>query len=223
MIEKLTGPLFYKSSLYASIVFFSLSVSAIASAQTVGDAGAGQQKAAACVACHGQDGNSAVSSFPKLAGQGERYLVKQLTEIKSGVRKVEAMAGIATNLSEQDMADIAAYFAKQKTTLGGVKKEQLALGQKIYRSGIAAKGVPACMACHGPNGLGIASAGFPALGGQHQDYTVAQLKAFRAAGRGDKEGVKRENDGDSMMMRKVAAKLSDTELEAVANYISGLH
>lgn len=204
-------------SLFISLVSFATSVWA------VGDAAAGEQKASACVACHGQAGNSTMPSFPKLAGQGERYLVKQLADIKSGARKAEAMTAIAANLSEQDMADLAAYFAKQTATLGGVKKDQLELGQQVYRAGIAEKGVTACAACHGANGLGLASAGFPSLSGQHEAYTATQLKAFRAAGRGDKEGIKRENDGDAQIMRKIAAQLSDTEIDALANYISGLH
>lgn len=190
-------------------------------AHAEGDAKAGQTKAAACGGCHGVDGNNG-GGFPKLAGQNEKYLVKQINDIKSGARSVPAMAGILDNVNEQDAQDIAAYFASQKIQVGQANKELVELGQKVYRAGDQSKGLAACTACHSPTGQGNAAAGFPALGGQHADYIEKQLKAFRAAGRDDLNADKRANDSNSMM-RMVAAKLSDKEIQAVSSYISGLH
>src|SRR5690606_32359217 len=198
----------------------SLSVSAASAAGLVGDAAAGKTKAAACGACHGADGNSPAPTFPKLAGQGERYLVKQIHDIKSGARPVPAMAGQTDNLSEQDIADIAAYYAGQKGSVNQAKKDLVARGEAIYRGGVREKGVPACAACHSPTGAGNAPAGFPKLGGQHAEYVTTQLKAYRAAADGDAAG--RANDGDTKPMRGVAARMSDAEIAAVASYISGL-
>ena len=198
----------------------SLSVSAASAAGLVGDAAAGKTKAAACGACHGADGNSPAPTFPKLAGQGERYLVKQIHDIKSGARPVPAMAGQTDSLSDQDIADIAAYYAGQKGSVNQAKKDLAARGEAIYRGGVREKGVPACAACHSPTGVGNAPAGFPKLGGQHADYITTQLKAYRAAADGDAAG--RANDGDTKPMRGVAARMSDAEIAAVASYISGL-
>ena len=127
--------------------------------------------------------------------------------------------------SEQDLANMASYFSEQETSLGMVKKEYLELGQKIYRGGNEKTGLPACIACHGPAGKGMAAAGFPALSGQHMEYTQTQLKAFRSAGRGDHDGKKRSNDapqGDAAMMQDIAAKMTDDEIQAVSSYLSGL-
>lgn len=198
----------------------SLSFTSVA-ATAAGDAAAGKTKAAACFACHGQDGNSAVASFPKLAGLGVRYLDKQIRDIKSGARAVPAMSGLTNDLSDQDIADIAAYFSGQTMSVNQAKKELIAKGELIYRGGIRDKGVPACAACHSPTGAGNAPAGFPHLGGQHADYVSTQLKAYRAAADGDVSG--RANDGDTKPMRGVASRLSDSEIAAVASYISGLH
>lgn len=183
-------------------------------AHAAGDANQGKTKTAVCAACHGADGNSVVANFPKLAGQNEKYLMKQMKDIKSGARPVPEMTGLLDNLSDQDLADISAYFAKQNTSLGQVPKDALEAGQKLYRAGIAAKGVAACTACHAPTGTGIASAGYPALSGQHPAYIEKQLMAFR---KGD-----RANDPGSMM-RDIAAKMSDAEIKAVAAYVQGLH
>jgi len=190
-------------------------------ALAAGDAAAGKTKATACGACHGPDGNSAAPTFPKLAGQGERYLTKQITDIKTKARVVPAMAGMVENLSEQDIADIAAYFAAQTGSVNQAKKETLAKGEQIFRGGIREKGIPACSACHLPTGSGNALAGFPRLGGQHGDYIATQLKGYRAAADGDTSA--RANDGDAKPMRSIAARLSDSEIAALANYISGLH
>lgn len=179
-----------------------------------GDPAAGQGKVAVCAGCHGADGNSAVASFPKLAGQGERYLDKQIHDIKGGVRPVVEMTGMTDNLSDQDIADIAAYYSSQSASTGAADPELLEKGKLLYQGGNAAKGIPSCMGCHGPAGKGIVTAGFPRLAGQHADYTAKQLTAFRAG--------MREND-PSGMMRGVAANMSDAEIAAVSSYIQGLY
>ncbi|MCO4836872.1 MAG: cytochrome c4 [Oceanospirillaceae bacterium] len=178
-----------------------------------GDAESGQGKAAVCSGCHGGDGNSMIPSFPKLAGQGEVYLTKQLIDIRDGARNVAEMTGILTGRSDQDLADMAAYYASQKGTVGATNPDLLELGRQIYRAGIAEKGVAACSACHSPTGAGNAQAGFPALGGQHSAYLVSTLKAYRTGTR---------NNGQAVMMQQVAAIMSDKEIEAVASYIQGL-
>lgn len=188
-----------------------------------GNADAGKGKAAVCGACHGADGNSMVPMFPKLAGQGERYLIKQISDIKSGAREVVQMKGLVDNLSEQDIADLGAYYASQKVQVGAAKKELVELGQSLFRAGKPEAGVAACSGCHGANGLGMPEAGFPLLSGQHADYIEGQLKAFRAAGRGDEAGAKRTNDGETMMMRATAARLSDGDIKALSSYINGLY
>ncbi|PCJ46245.1 MAG: cytochrome c4 [Moraxellaceae bacterium] len=203
-----------------SIVLMILANAGIA--QAAGDAAAGKTKAAVCAGCHGADGNSMIPSFPKLAGQNERYFVKQINDIKSGARTIAAMTGIVAGLKEQDIADLAAYFASQPIKIGAVKADLLELGQKIYRAGNADTGVTACSACHGATGLGMPAAGYPALGGQQTAYVEAQLKAFRAAGRADESGLRRTNDGEAKMMQSVAGRLSDMELKAVSSYINGL-
>ncbi|MBV7571102.1 cytochrome c4 [Pseudomonas sp. B1(2018)] len=182
-----------------------------------GDAKAGQAKAAVCGACHGPDGNSMAPNFPKLAGQGERYLTKQLHDIKSGKRTVLEMTGLLTNLSDQDLADIAAYFASQKGSVGAADPKVVARGEALFRGGDLAKGMPACTGCHSPNGAGNAAAGFPHLGGQHAQYIAKQLTDFR------KEEGGRTNDGDAKTMQTIAKKLSDEDIAAVSSYIQGLH
>ncbi len=199
-----------------------------ADAAIKGDAAAGKEKAAACAACHGADGNSMAPTFPKLAGQGERYLFKQLKEINRAdnkgniIRAVPTMIGQTENLSDQDLADLAAYFASQPGSTAQAKPDLVAKGEQIYRGGIRSKGVPACAGCHSPDGAGIAAAGFPRLAGQHADYIATALKAYRAAQDGD-EANGRANDGDTRPMRTVAYGLSDSEIAAVASFISGLH
>ncbi|WP_271409983.1 c-type cytochrome [Pseudomonas sp. Q1-7] len=184
-------------------------------AHAAGDAKAGQAKAAVCGACHGPDGNSAAPNFPKLAGQGERYLLKQMNDIKAGNRTVLEMTGLLNNLSDQDMADIAAYFSSQKGSVGAADPKVVARGEALFRGGKLDEGMPACTGCHAPDGSGNAAAGFPHLGGQHAQYVAKQLTDFR-------EG-NRTNDGDAQMMRSVAAKLSNKDIEAVSSYIQGLH
>ncbi len=190
------------------------SLAALGSAHAAGDAEAGKVKSAACAACHGPDGNSVAPTFPKLAGQHADYLVKQLKEYKSGERQNATMNPMAAPLSEQDMADIAAYYASQTAKVGQAAEDKVELGETIYRAGNAASGVAACAACHGPAGGGNPMANFPMLSGQFADYTAGQLKAFRAG--------QRANDAGSMM-RGVAKKMTDAEIEAVSQYIQGLH
>lgn len=179
-----------------------------------GDAEAGKAKAAMCGACHGADGNSAAPNFPKLAGQGEKYLLKQLNDVKSGERQILEMTGLLDGFNEQDLKDLSAFFASQTGTVGYADKDKAEMGEQIYRAGIADRGIAACAGCHSPTGEGNAPAGFPKLSGQHAAYTVSQLKAFR-----DK---KRANDPNGMM-RDNAYTLRDDEIDAVSSYIQGLH
>ena len=167
--------------------------------------------AAVCLACHGVDGNSAIAANPKLAGQHPEYLVKQLQEFKSGKRNNAVMKGFATTLSDDDMRNLAYWANSKKPKAGFAKdKELVALGERIYRGGIADRQVPACAGCHSPNGAGMPSQ-YPRLSGQHADYTDGQLKAFR-------DGVRKNN----AQMTDVAAKMNDREIKAVSDYIAGL-
>ena len=196
-------------------LLISLIVSAgLMSVAHAGDAEAGKAKAATCGACHGADGNSLAPTFPKLAGQGERYLIKQIKDIRDGNRQVPEMTAFVTGLSDADIADLAAYYAAQTPTGGGADESLVELGERVYRSGVAEKGVPACLACHGPAGAGVEAAGFPRLAGQHADYTKAQLNKFSME--------QRANDGDTRVMRDIAKRMHATEIEAVASYIQGL-
>ena len=179
-----------------------------------GDAAVGQSKAALCATCHGAEGNSEFPMNPKLAGQNATYLTKQLMDYKSGVRSNPTMSAMVLNLSEQDMQVISAWYSSQQATLQGADPKFVELGESLYRAGIKELAVPACSACHSPTGRGNAPAGFPSLGGQHAEYTLQQLRDFRA-------GV-RQND-ESSMMRMVVERLTDRELEALASYVSGLH
>ncbi|MEC8009631.1 MAG: c-type cytochrome [Pseudomonadota bacterium] len=187
-----------------------------------GDADKGKALSAVCGACHGADGNSMIPTFPKIAGQHARYVNKQLHDIKNGDREVPEMAGIAAGLSDQDMADLSAYFEKQSGSIEGADPELVELGEKIYRMGKEDGNVPACTACHQPDGQGLGLAGYPKLSGQHADYTAKQLMAFRAAAREDINAKYRTNDGEAMIMRMAAKGLSDKEILAVSAYVSGL-
>lgn len=198
---------------FAALLSFSAALVAVP-AGAAGDAAAGKAKAAACASCHGADGNSANPEWPKLAGQHDKYLAKQLANFKAGDRSNPMMSPMAAPLSDQDMADIAAYFSSQTLNLGKADPALVEAGEKLYRGGNATSGVAACMACHGPNGMGNPQANFPRLSGQHAAYTVNQLKAFRA---GD-----RSNDAGKMM-QNIAARMTDDEMKAVASYIEGLH
>ncbi len=166
---------------------------------------------AACAACHGADGNSGSPVNPKLSQQHPEYLVKQLQEFKSGVRKNAVMQGMAATLSDADMRNIAYWAAGQKAKPGFAKdKDLVSLGERIYRGGIADRQIAACAGCHSPSGAGIPSQ-YPRLGGQHAEYTAAQLTGFR-------DGVRHNN----VQMTQVAAKLNDREIRALADYIAGL-
>ena len=184
--------------------------------QAAGNAEAGKTKAASCGGCHGMDGNSVVPTFPKLAGQGEKYIAKQLAEFKANTsRKNDMMLGMSAALSEQDMADIGAYYAAQK--LAGpspADQDKATLGKQLYKGGDLTSGIPACQACHGPKGGGVAGSGYPQVGGQYVEYTLAQLKAFR-------DGT-RTND-DKELMRSIVKDMTDEQFEALANYIATLH
>ncbi len=185
----------------------------------------GKIKSVTCAGCHGVDGNSLSPAFPKLAGQGENYLLKQLKDFKTGVRIDNIMSGLVMSLTEKDMANLAAYYAAKKTSQGVItKSSNLALGQKIYRGGKKATSVTACIACHGPKGMGIPSAGFPALASQHPIYIVKQLKAFRQYSINIQTGVakpSRTNDYGGMMIN-FTKSLTNLEIDAVAAYISNL-
>ena len=182
-----------------------------------GDAATGQAKSAICAACHGADGNSSVPNWPKLAGQHEQYLARQLTLIKSGARPVPEMMGITPGISDEDILHLSAYFASQQNTGGVADETKVALGERIFRAGNADSGVPACMACHGPAGEGNPLAGYPALAGQHAVYTASMLQRFSG---GENWG---EDDAASQVMNGAASELTDAEIEAVASYIQGLH
>src|SRR5512140_1056715 len=184
----------------------------ITSAHAAGDPAKGQGIVGkVCAACHGFDGNSFLAVNPSLAGQHEEYLLKQLTEFKSGARSNPVMAGMVANLSADDMRNVAAYYASQMPKQMGAKdKDLVAQGRKLYRGGNPSNGVAACAGCHSPNGAGIPSQ-FPRLANQHPDYVIAQLKAFRTG--------ERAND-PNQMMRSTAVKLTDKEIAALAEYVS---
>lgn len=184
-------------------------------AHAAGNAEAGQGKVVVCGACHAADGNSAAPNFPKLAGQGERYLLKQLKDIKTGARPIVEMTGLLDNLSDQDLADMAAFYASQQMSVGAADPKLVEAGQALFRGGKLDEGMPACIGCHAPDGSGLAAAGYPKLAGQHAAYNAKQLTDFR-------EG-NRTNDGESMIMRAIAAKLSNKDIEALSSYIQGLH
>ena len=183
----------------------------------LGYAEAGQSKAAVCAACHGVDGNSVVPNWPKIAGQHADYLERQVGLIKNGNRPVPEMAGIVINLSDQDMADLAAYFSDQDRSAGLTDEALLANGELLYRAGNSETDVPACMSCHGPAGEGNPLSGYPALAGQHSVYSEKMLKGFRT---GQTWG---DDDASSNIMTDVTKRLTDDEIKAVSSYIQGLH
>lgn len=175
------------------------------------DAAAGEAKAALCMSCHTADGSRGASANPILQGQHPQYLVKQFMEFKSGQRKNAVMTGMAATLSDADIVDVAAFYASKKAKPGASKNEaQAKLGEKIYRGGIASKSVPACAACHSPNGAGM-PVQYPRVAGQHSDYLKLQLTAFRQGER-----------TNSAQMTAIAANLSDKEIAALADYMAGM-
>ena len=208
--------------MFQSLSKFSIALALVLTgnqAMAGGDAEAGQAKAATCVACHGVDGNSAVPTFPKLAGLGHKYLLKQMKDIRDGRRPVALMAGQVDNMSDQDLADISAFYDAQPRTGGMADPDKVALGRKVYLAGIAERQVPACSGCHSPTGNGNGPAGYPSLGGQHAEYIAGQLKMFR---KGYEDPTGRTNGGEAKIMRTTAFRMSDMEIEAVASYIAGL-
>jgi len=190
-------------------------VQGAAAAAKPGDAQAGQAKTATCAACHGMDGNPASSQYPKLAGQHENYIVRQVGLFKGHQRDSAVMMGFVMTLSEQDIHDIGAYFAS-KTSLPGISDAKLvARGEALYRGGDKS-GVPACMACHGPDGRGNPGTGYPQLAGQYADYVTLKLKDWR-------DGKTWGDDDRAKIMPAVVKGMSDSDIAALASYIEGLH
>lgn len=193
-----------------------------------GDPKAGATKAAVCAACHGMDGNSADPQYPKLAGQHERFTARQLALFKTGERNNPIMLGFAAPLTPQDMRDIGAHYATQQVSPGTADetpvtqgpnqgKKFYQVGERLWRGGDAARGIPACMACHGPDGRGNPGPAYPALAGQHANYAAAQLTAFRAG------TVLGAGENANAVMAGVAKSLTDEEIQALASYAQGLH
>ena len=182
-------------------------------AQAAGDAQAGEAKTAVCLACHGPAGNSVVPTWPKLAGQHPQYLYKQLMDFKSGARGNESMSPQVLTLHEQDFADLSAYYATQTQSGGATDPAAVELGGRLFRGGNLETGVPACTGCHGAAGAGLGAAKYPRLAGQHAAYVESSLRLYRAGGRA--------NDPNGMM-REVAARMTDAEIAAVAQFAQGL-
>ena len=202
------------ASVLLSSLLFAVASSASANTEAASkpDLAKGQATSTAvCGACHTADGSRGVAANPILQGQHAEYLVKQLTEFKAGKRVNPVMTGMASMLSEADMKNVAAFYASKQAKPGFSKnKDSVALGEKIYRGGVADRQIPACAGCHSPNGAGI-PAQYPRLSGQHAEYTAAQLTYFR-------DGIRKNN----LQMTQNAAKLNDREIKALADYIAGL-
>lgn len=196
------------------LVTFLLAVFLLMPAYADGDIDAGRAKAAVCAGCHGQNGNSQNPIWPKLAGQHAYYIEKELHDFQDKKRLDATMAPMAAGLTDVDIENIAAFFASVPSTIEAANADKIKLGEKLYRAGKTDNGLPACIACHGPNGAGSAPARFPRIGGQHAAYLAKALKDFKAE--------TRDNDHQAMM-RDIAARMSNKEIEAVSSYISGLH
>ena len=194
------------------LIIISLLLIAANNIATAADATAGKNKAGLCIACHGADGNSPAPLWPNLAGQNPGYLSKQMADFRDGRRTNDQMSPMAAALTDEDIADISAFFASQKLKTGTTKQEYVELGSKIYTGG--AQGVMACTGCHGPNGAGLDAAGFPQVAGQKVTYVISQLNNFKSGDRG--------NDTTGMMA-SIAGAMNDQQIEAVANYLAGLH
>jgi len=167
-----------------------------------------------CISCHGNNGQSIILNYPNLAGQNKIYLFKQMLAFKTGQRENPVMQAVTKNLTDHDMDKLAEFFAQQKPHFGTAKRALLKAGQLLYRGGNRQKGIPACMACHGPAGEGNLLAGTPSLAGQHANYTQTQLEAYRAK--------KRVTDGKGIMP-DIAARLTDDDIIVLASYLEGLH
>lgn len=213
-----------RNRLLMSILGLAVAVPAFAQDTVPGDPAAGQAKAAVCGACHGVDGNSVDPQYPRLAGQHEEYIAKQLALFKGNQRANAIMLGFSIGLSAQDMRDIGAWYASQKAQAGVASEEKIPgleetfrqRGERLFRGGDATRGVPACMACHGPAGAGNPASAYPALAGQHANYTKAKLQAFRG---GEIWG----EDANGAVMAAISKNLDDNDIEALASYIEGLH
>ena len=180
-----------------------------------GNPDSGEEKVAVCSACHGADGNSVVGLWPSLAGQNEKYLVKQLRLVKSGDRVIDSMVGLLDNLQDSDLQDIAAFYASQRNKVGQADESKVELGRKLYYAGNLEKGIPACSACHSPRGLGNGPAAYPLLSGQQPDYVAKALKDYRSG--------KRVNEDPSKIMAAIAYKLDDVEIDALSSFVHGLY
>ena len=192
------------------IAIFGLSNMAMAQ----GNIEAGKAKSTTCIACHSADGNSTSDLYPKIAGQHKSYIEKQLTQFKNGERNDPVMTSMVIGLSEQDMRDLAAYYASQTATPETTSPDIAMRGRNLYMGGDQQRGIPACTACHGPRGNGLALAKFPKISNQHPAYIKAQLEKFR---------IKARNNDPNDMMTDIAAKLSDADIQLLSEYISALH
>jgi len=201
-----------KRTLMAALLFFC----AVGPTQTLaeGDATAGKAASATCAACHGADGKAILPEYPNLAGQHASYIAKQLTDYRDGNRQNALMSPMAAALTDQAILDLAAYYASLPAINGVASEENLELGQNLYRGGVTSAGIASCTGCHGPAGAGNPAAAYPSLVGQNKDYMVLQLKMFRSGER---------NNDPNEMMRALSHRLSDAEIDALANYASGLH
>lgn len=192
-------------------------------AQQAGDAAAGATKAATCTACHGLNGNSVNPEWPSIAGQNAAYMREQITAIKTGKRTAPLMMPIAMPLTDQDIADLAAHFSQQTPTGLEADPSYWKAGQKLYRGGDAARGIPACIACHGPVGRGIPAAGYPALQAQHSVYTVKQLENYANDARYTKDANGKTQAGpNALMMNVIAARLTAEDRRNLASYLQGM-
>jgi cytochrome c553 len=209
---KLFSSVFFSGLITLTLISHSFAAEEAKPAVYKPDLAKGEASFASCAACHGADGNSAITANPKLAHQHPEYLVKQLQEFKAGKRANAVMSGMAATLSEDDMKNVAAWLTTKESKKGFAKdKDLVALGERIYKGGIADRQIAACAGCHSPTGAGIPSQ-YPRLSGQHQEYTVTQLQNFRG-------GVR----NNSIQMTMIAAKLNDKEIQAVSDYVAGLH
>lgn len=192
-----------------------------------GDPERGQELSQPCAACHGTDGNSADPANPRIAGLGERYFIKQIEDYQTGRREDPIMEAQVAGLSEQDIRDLAAFYQEQTREFGYTDPELAEKGERLFRGGNLDSGVAACTGCHGPAGEGMESAGFPALAGQHAEYTEEQMRAFRAAGRDDLDADRyrtNDSDGDDPgIMQNIAKRMSDREIRAVSQFLQGLY
>ena len=211
----------YRNSLLLSLIIlvsgsvYAASDKAEIKAVKRGDPQAGSELVATCAGCHGADGNSVVGQWPTLAGQRESYTLAQLIHVQKGERMIESMMGLLDNYSEYQLRDIAAFYAVQEVKVGQADSINFELGQRIYRAGNLSNGVPACTGCHGPQGKGVESAGYPMLSGQKAEYVVTSLVAYKNG--------ERVHSSNAKIMQGIAARLTTEEIRAVANYVSGLY